>query len=128
MIKRARRCVLLSTALAEAGARRTVDLDGGQRLQILDTLIASLTGAYAHLPAKRAAYASDPVEAWSQSLQDAVPTGELYVQPLPLTDPTWCNDKGRKKYPGPSVAVRDDQEGPDAQQQGPARVLNPPAA
>ena len=29
----------------------------------LDTLIASLGGAYAHLPAKRAAYASDPVQA-----------------------------------------------------------------
>ena len=46
------------------------------------------------------------LEAWSQSLQDAVSTGELYAQPLPLTDPSWCNDQGRK-YPGPSVAVVD---------------------
>jgi C-terminal processing protease CtpA/Prc len=46
------------------------------------------------------------LEAWSQSLQDAVSTGELYAQPLPLTDPSWCNDKGRR-YPGPSVAVVD---------------------
>jgi hypothetical protein len=46
------------------------------------------------------------LEAWSQSLQDAVSTGELYAQPLPLTDPSWCNDQGRK-YLGPSVAVVD---------------------
>jgi hypothetical protein len=46
------------------------------------------------------------LEASSQSLQDAVSTGELYAQPLPLTDPSWCNDQGRK-YPGPSVAVVD---------------------
>src|SRR6476469_5292333 len=36
-------------------------LDGGQRQEVLDTLIAVLGGAYAHLPAKRAAYALDPV-------------------------------------------------------------------
>ncbi|GMA86609.1 hypothetical protein GCM10025868_18590 [Angustibacter aerolatus] len=36
-------------------------LDGGQRLQVLDTLRTVLAGAYAHLPAKRAAYAVDPV-------------------------------------------------------------------
>jgi hypothetical protein len=63
IIKRARRGVLLSAALAESGAARPMDLDGGQRLQVLDTLIASISGAYAHLPAKRAAYASDPVQA-----------------------------------------------------------------
>ena len=63
VVKRARRGVLLSEALAESGTGRPVDLDGGQRLQVLDTLIASLGGAYAHLPAKRAAYASDPVQA-----------------------------------------------------------------
>src|SRR6476469_6890465 len=37
-------------------------LDGGQRQQVLDTLITVLGGAYAHLPAKRAAYALDPVQ------------------------------------------------------------------
>jgi Peptidase family S41 len=63
IVRRARRGVLLSEALAEAGTGRRVDLDGGQRLQVLDTLIASLGGAYAHLPAKRAAYATDPVQA-----------------------------------------------------------------
>lgn len=46
------------------------------------------------------------LEAWSPSLQDAVSTGELYAQPLPLTDPTWCNDLGRH-YPGPAVAIVD---------------------
>jgi hypothetical protein len=50
-----------------------------------------------------------PSTAWSwrpgaPSLQDSVSTGELYAQPLPLTDPDWCNDKGRS-YPGRAVAV-----------------------
>jgi hypothetical protein len=40
------------------------------------------------------------------SLQDSVSTGELYAQPLPLTDPAWCNDTGRS-YPGRAVAVVD---------------------
>ena len=64
-VRRARRGVLMSEALAESGADGRVELDGGERLQILDTLIASIAGAYAHLPAKRAAYASDPVQALS---------------------------------------------------------------
>ena len=46
------------------------------------------------------------LEAWAPSLDDAVSTGELYAQPLPLTDPAWCNDLGRH-YPGPAVAVVD---------------------
>jgi len=46
------------------------------------------------------------LEAWAPSLEDAVATGELYAQPLPLTDPAWCNDLGRH-YPGPVVAVVD---------------------
>ena len=62
-VRRARRGVLMSEALAESGSAGRVDLDGGERLQILDTLITSIAGAYAHLPAKRAAYASDPVQA-----------------------------------------------------------------
>jgi hypothetical protein len=62
-VRRARRGVLMSEALAEQNGGRQVDLDGGQRLQILDILITSIGGAYAHLPAKRAAYATDPVQA-----------------------------------------------------------------
>ena len=46
------------------------------------------------------------LQAWSPSLQDSVSTGELWAQPLPLTDPTWCNDQGRC-YPGRAVAVVD---------------------
>ncbi|HKX52385.1 MAG TPA: hypothetical protein VJM47_01165, partial [Nitrosospira sp.] len=38
-------------------------LDGGERLQIIDTLIAVIGGVYCHLPQKRAAYALDPVQA-----------------------------------------------------------------
>ena len=62
-VQRARRGVLMSEAVAESGGRRQADLDGGQRLQILDTLILLIEGGYAHLPAKRAAYAYDPVQA-----------------------------------------------------------------
>ena len=46
-----------------ASADGTADLDGGMRLQVLDILIAALEGSYAHLVAKRAAYASNPVQA-----------------------------------------------------------------
>jgi hypothetical protein len=46
------------------------------------------------------------LEPWARSLEDAVATGELYSQPLPLTDPEWCNDVGRR-YGGPVVAVVD---------------------
>src|SRR5918998_677322 len=46
------------------------------------------------------------LEAWSPSLQEATSTGELYAQPLPLTDPSWGNDIGRT-YPGRAVAVVD---------------------
>jgi hypothetical protein len=38
-------------------------LDGGERLQIINTLIEVLGGVYCHLPQKRAAYAVDPVQA-----------------------------------------------------------------
>ena len=62
-VQRARRGVLMSQALAESGTGGPVELDGGERLQILDALITSIAGTYAHLPAKRAAYASDPVQA-----------------------------------------------------------------
>ena len=54
-VRRARRGVLMSEALAGSSAGGPVDLDGGQRLQILDILVASIAGTYAHLPAKRAA-------------------------------------------------------------------------
>ena len=65
-VSRARRGVLLSEAVGDAG--RAVpgsadELDGGQRVQILDTLIMAIDGTYAHLAAKRAAYASNPVQA-----------------------------------------------------------------
>ena len=46
------------------------------------------------------------LEAWNASLQDAVSTGELYAQPLPLTDPDWCNDQDWH-YPGRAVAIVD---------------------
>jgi C-terminal processing protease CtpA/Prc len=46
------------------------------------------------------------LEAWGPSLDDSISTGEQYSQPLPLTDPGWCNDMPRA-YTGPAVAVVD---------------------
>ncbi|MGA8247919.1 MAG: S41 family peptidase [Nocardioides sp.] len=46
------------------------------------------------------------LEAWSPSLEDTMSTGDLWSQPLPLTDPAWCNDK-RRVYHGRVVAVVD---------------------
>jgi hypothetical protein len=43
---------------------------------------------------------------WTDSLDQAISTGDQYAQPLPLTDPDWCNDTPRA-YPGPAVAVVD---------------------
>lgn len=46
------------------------------------------------------------LDAWLESLTDAVSTGEVYSQPIPLTDPDWCHDIGRT-YPGVAVLVVD---------------------
>jgi hypothetical protein len=66
------------------------------------SLLASpLTRAMAASPFNR-----QELHRWAPSLEAAVASGELYSQPLPLTDPEWCNDVGRR-YPGPVVAVVD---------------------
>jgi Peptidase family S41 len=66
------------------------------------SLLASpLTRAMAASPFNRL-----ELHQWAPSLEAAVASGELYSQPLPLTDPEWCNDVGRR-YPGPVVAVVD---------------------
>jgi hypothetical protein len=46
------------------------------------------------------------IGAWADSLDNAISTGDQYAQPLPLTDPSWCNDTPRA-YSGPAVAVVD---------------------
>jgi len=46
------------------------------------------------------------LDAWVDSLTDAVSTGEVYSQPIALTDPQWCRDIGRT-YPGSAVLVVD---------------------
>jgi hypothetical protein len=101
MIKRARRGVLLSAAMTESGAGRPVDLDGGQRLQVLDTLIASLSGAYAHLPAKRAAYASDPVQALTLLRRRAADLSDTEFNRAVSTIITGLRD-AHTRYIGPS--------------------------
>ena len=44
--------------------------------------------------------------AWLPSLEAAISTGEAYSQPLPMTEPDWCNDVGQR-YSGPVVCVVD---------------------
>ncbi len=55
-----------------------------------------------------AARPGDPfgVGRWAPSLQAALSTGELYSQPLPITDPEACNDLGQH-YGGPVLCVVD---------------------
>ncbi|MEO9062662.1 MAG: S41 family peptidase [Nitrosospira sp.] len=62
-------------------------------------LVSPLTRAMARSPFNRV-----ELEAWLPSLEAAVATGEPYSQPLPLTDPAWCNDIGQQ-YSGPVVCV-----------------------
>ncbi|MEO9062661.1 MAG: hypothetical protein ABI270_11560 [Nitrosospira sp.] len=54
-----RRTKISAPAIPQPG--KAERLDGGQRLQIIDALIAVIGGAYCHLVQKRAAYALDPV-------------------------------------------------------------------
>ncbi|MGH8761958.1 MAG: S41 family peptidase [Nitrosospira sp.] len=64
-------------------------------------LATPLTRAMARSPFNRM-----ELEAWLPSLEAAIATGEPYSQPLPLTDPAWCNDTGQQ-YSGPVVCVVD---------------------
>ncbi len=64
-------------------------------------LATPLTRAMARSPFNRMEF-----EAWLPSLEAAIATGEPYSQPLPLTDPAWCNDTGQR-YSGPVVCVTD---------------------
>jgi hypothetical protein len=100
-VRRALRGVLMSEALAEAGPEQPVDLDGGQRLQILDTLIISIGGAYAHLPAKRAAYASDPVQAMTLLRGRAADLSDTEFNRAVSTIVTGLRD-AHTRYLGPS--------------------------
>jgi hypothetical protein len=55
-----------------------------------------------------AARPDDPfgISRWAPSLQAALSTGELYSQPLPITEPEACNDLGQR-YSGPVLCVVD---------------------
>ena len=48
----------------------------------------------------------DELRPWKASLEAAVRNGELYSQPIPITDPTACNAIGQR-YGGPVVLVSD---------------------
>jgi hypothetical protein len=84
-------------------AERLLQLFSGDRVvpTRFSLLASPMTRAMAASPFNRL-----ELEPWARSLEDAVATGELYSQPLPLTDPEWCNDVGRR-YEGPVVAVVD---------------------
>jgi Peptidase family S41 len=64
-------------------------------------LATRFTRAMSSLPGMR-----DDLGAWRESLHAAVRTGELYAQPIPITDPADCNAIGQR-YSGPVVLVGD---------------------
>ena len=110
----------MSQALAESGTGGPVELDGGERLQILDALITSIAGAYAHLPAKRAAYASDPVQALTLLRRRAADLSDAEFHRAVTAIVTGLRD-AHTRYIGPST-LRDrvamlpflvEQYGPD---------------
>src|SRR4029450_10664804 len=101
-VQRARRGVLMSQALAESGTGGPVELDGGERLQILDALITSIAGTYAHLPAKRAAYASDPVQALTLLRRRAADLSDTEFNRAVSTIITGLRD-AHTRYIGPST-------------------------
>jgi hypothetical protein len=64
-------------------------------------LATPMTRAMAQSPFNRL-----ELEQWAPSLEAALSTGEVYSQPLPITDPAWCNDIGQR-YGGPVVCIVD---------------------
>lgn len=48
----------------------------------------------------------DELHPWKASLDAAVRNGELYAQPIPITDPARCNAQGQQ-YGGPVVLIGD---------------------
>lgn len=64
-------------------------------------LATPMTRAMAQSPFNRL-----ELEQWAPSLEAALSTGEIYSQPLPITDPAWCNDIGQR-YGGPVVCIVD---------------------
>jgi hypothetical protein len=64
-------------------------------------LATPMTRAMARSPFNRL-----ELEAWATSLEAALSTGDSYSQPLPITDPSWCNDIGQR-YSGPALCVVD---------------------
>jgi hypothetical protein len=64
-------------------------------------LATPFTRAMAALPSMR-----DELAPWRDSLEAAVRNGELYAQPIPITNPADCNAIGQR-YSGPVVLVAD---------------------
>lgn len=80
---------------------RPSGLDGGERLQVLETLIAVLGGAYAHLPAKRAAYAVNPVQALTLLARRATDLSDTAFH-LEVTSIVTGLRDGHTRYIGPA--------------------------
>ena len=81
---------------------RAKALDGGQRLQVLETLITVLGSAYAHLPAKRAAYAVNPVQALTLLARRAVDLSDTAFH-LEVTSIVTGLRDGHTRYVGPTT-------------------------
>ena len=101
-LEQAQRGRLLSEARS---AERRMELDGGMRLQVLDTLIAALEGAYAHLVAKRAAYASNPVQALTLLRRRASDLSDAEFHRAVSSIMTGLRD-AHTRYVGPERAAR----------------------
>lgn len=88
--------------MAEALPEPTTDgaLDGGQRLQVVDTLLDVLAGAYCHLPHKRAAYAVDPIQGLRLLRRRCVEMGDEEFHRAVTALVTSLRD-GHTRYRGP---------------------------
>jgi hypothetical protein len=86
-----------------SAAERLLQLFGPQR--IVPTRFSLLATPLTREMAAAPQNAGD-LDAWSESLDDAVATGELYSKAVPMTPAERCNDIGQV-YGGPVVAVVD---------------------
>jgi len=95
-------------------------LTRAERLRLVDGIETVLDGVYTHPPLKRARYGTEPftrdmaavpslsdeLAPWKASLEAAVRNGELYSQPIPITDAAGCNAIGQR-YGGPVMLLSD---------------------
>jgi hypothetical protein len=74
--------------------------------EIQPTRFSVLATPFTRDMAARKGSLGDDLAPWKASLDAAVRNGELYAQPIPITDPSECNARGQQ-YGGPVVLVGD---------------------